>query len=127
MLDEVDLVDVAAPDGGTNRLHCTSVLGRGPATPPLADLDVARMGIGVFVARSVAMTDTSMTVGPDGTGGERHGARLGRGRARRAAQRVGKPVTEIDVRDEPVGTAVEEAFGAKRRLYVAERGELEHQ
>ena len=116
VLDEVDLVDVPAPDRLAHRLDRLAVVGLGPGPLPLANRDVSQ---GQSLGRV-----------PHGHGRERQRARLRRRGRVRAAQRLREAVAEIEIRLERLAAGREEASLAQVRLDLLERAlgrvQLEH-
>ena len=113
MLYEVDLVDVARRDRGANGLDGRAVVLLAPRPFPLADLERARRRRGILET-------------PDADGGRRQRTRLGRVGSVRTPEVAGEAVAEIDVRDEPLAAACEEALAAKSGLDLRHRAKLVH-
>src|SRR6188472_89835 len=108
MLDDVHLVDVSPRDRSTDALDRGRVARVVPGALPVADRVAPR--------RRLRPGD-----GPDAAGGERQRTRLRRVRPRHPPDGARKRVAEVEVRDEPVGAAAEEAGVAEVRLDFGER------
>jgi hypothetical protein len=120
VLDEVHLVDVAAPDRLAHPVDRVAVLRVAPRALPLAHRAIVRAGhVG---ARTPHV--------PHGRGCEGQGARLGRGGDARPPERLREAVAEEEVRLEGLAAGREEAALAQVRLDLLERAlgrvQLEH-
>ncbi len=118
MLDEIDLVDVASLDRGAHAVDRGGVLRRSPGRLPRPNHSLNRCP----KRRSVVTMSNRIRLAPDGAGEQRQrGARLRRRRCVRPADRLRQAVTEVEIGDQLLGTAGEEALLGEPLVQAAER------
>ncbi len=113
VLDEVDLVDVAASDGAPHAADSIGVCRRTPRPLPGTERERAVTVIVVIGANILSR--------PDGTRSEREGARLRRRRGAAAPDLGGEAVAQIELGDELLPTGCEESAVAQPRFDRLER------
>ena len=124
MLDEVDLVDVAACDRLAYGLDRAGVLGRGPGALPGAEPKLIRAAVPAAVTDTVTISVViidNIARRPDGAGEERQRAGLGWGRRAVASDRRREAIPEVEIGGETGPFRGEEAAVAQPRLQTLER------
>jgi hypothetical protein len=121
MLDKVDLIDVSPADRLAYSDNCGGVGSLGPGSLPGAERRcLATLRTLVLQLSNVAIRDNVVVLSDD-TGKEGKRARLGRRRRVVPTDRLGEPIPEIELCDEPLPTGGEEPVPTQPLLEPAKR------